>query len=103
MSELFFSGYSVWFYDNDNEDDSNYSSEDESDSVLDLFYLYFLSWSKLYLFIFFIAEEFLRLILAFFISYLIIFDIHAVNSSYVEDTFFTKKRLSFKNNRTNNL
>lgn len=103
MSELFFSGYSIWFYDNDNEDDSNYSSEDESDSVLDLFYLYFLSWAKLYLFIFFIAEEFLRLILAFFISYLIIFDIHAVNSSYVEDTFFTKKRLIFKNNEVNNL
>jgi len=103
MSELFFSGYSIWFYDNDNEDDSSYSSEDESDSVLDLFYMYFISWAKLYLFIFFIAEEFLRLILAFFISYLIIFDIHAVNSSYVEDTFFSRKRLSFNNKLVNNL
>lgn len=43
MGELFFSGYSLFFYDSDNEDDSNFSMEDETDSVLDLFYLYFLS------------------------------------------------------------
>jgi len=72
--------------------------EDESDSILDLFYFYFLNWAKLFTFIFFIAEEFLRLILAFFICYLIIFDIHAVNASYSEDKFLQMKKLKFKKN-----
>jgi hypothetical protein len=76
--------------------------EDESDSILDLFYLYFLNWAKLFTFIFFIIEEFLRLILAFFICYLIIFDIHAVNASYSEDKFFFLKRNSFSQNKLYN-
>jgi hypothetical protein len=72
--------------------------EDESDSIFDLYYLYFLAWAKFFTFIFFIVEEFLRLVLAFFICYLIIFDIHAVNASYKEDKFLLIKKLNMKSN-----
>lgn len=94
QSEAFFSSFSNLFFIISNFEDSNYLLEDESDSYLDLFWLYFLTWSKLFLFIFFITEEIFRLILAFFICYLIIFDIHAVNSSYKEDNFLSIKKLN---------
>lgn len=43
-------------------------------------------------FIFFILEEILRLSLAFYICYLIIFEVHSVNCSYVEDNYFSSVR-----------
>lgn len=90
LSELFFSMYSVLFYDIDVNDDRAFSLEDESDITFDFFYLYFIFWGKFLFFIFFILEEILRLSLAFYICYLIIFDVHAVNASYVEDNFFSR-------------
>ena len=93
ISELFFSIYTLIFYDLDVNDDKAFSLEDESDLFLDLFYLYFIYWGKFFTFIFFILEEILRLSLAFYICYLIIFDVHAVNSSYLEDSFFVKSAL----------
>jgi hypothetical protein len=63
---------------------------------LDIFYIYFICWAKLYLFIFFILEEILRLSLAFYICYLIIFEVHAVNCSYIEDNYFSHNRKNFK-------
>lgn len=101
FSELFASFTSFYFYDFDNNDDRAFSLEDESDFFLDIFYLYFICWGKLYLFIFFILEEILRLSLAFYICYLIIFEVHAVNCSYLEDNYFlsVKKNYTFfKNN-----
>jgi hypothetical protein len=59
---------------------------------MDLYYIYFVIWAKLFTFIFFILEEILRLSLAFYICYLIIFEVHAVNCSYVEDVYFNEKR-----------
>ncbi len=94
LSELFFSFYAVLFYDIDVNDDRAFSLEDENDLFMDFFYLYFIYWGKFFTFIFFILEEILRLSLAFYICYLIIFDVHAVNASYVED--------SFLNNQTKN-
>jgi len=41
---------------------------------------------------FFIAELAARLGLAFYIFYLIIFEVHAVNCSYREDTFMNIKK-----------
>jgi hypothetical protein len=41
-SELFFSFHSMFFYDQDNNDDAAFSLEDENDFFYDLFYLYFL-------------------------------------------------------------
>jgi len=87
FAELFFSAYSFFFYDFDNNDDRSFSLEDENEIFFDLFYAYFVCWAKLYTFIFFILEEILRLSLAFYICYLIIFEVHAVNCSYNEDRF----------------
>ena len=97
LSELFFSIYSTMFYDYDVNDDRIYSLEEENDFFFDLFYLYFIYWGKFFTFIFFILEEILRLSLAFYICYLIIFDVHAVNASYIEDTYFADKRTIITN------
>lgn len=106
FSELFFSLYGVLFYDFDVNDDKAFSLEDESDLFLDFFFIYFIYWGKFFTFIFFILEEILRLSLAFYICYLIIFDVHAVNASYVEDVFVpmylnkssTQRKISFFRN-----
>jgi hypothetical protein len=65
----------------------------------DLFALYFIVWGKFALFLFFIIEEVLRMVLALYITYLIIFEVHAVNRSYVEDTYFATKRSKFNYNK----
>ena len=54
------------------------------------------------LFLFFSMEESLRVLLAFYVTYLIIFEIQAVNRSYVEDTYLFKKRQSFSSKVTFN-
>lgn len=41
FSEVFFSMYSFFYYDYDNNDDRSFTLEDENDLFLDLFYLYF--------------------------------------------------------------
>jgi hypothetical protein len=41
-------------------------------------------------------EEILRLSLAFYICYLIVFEVHAVNASYIEDTYAQKNRELFE-------
>lgn len=94
FNDLFFSFYSVLFFDCDNNDDRSIFLEDEFDFFTDLFSLYFVIWGKLSLFLFFIIEEILRVALALYISYLILFEVQAVNRSYVEDTYFSKKRLA---------
>ena len=63
----------------------------------DLFYTYFVVWGKLFYFIFLILEEAARLGLAFYICYLIIFEVHAVNCSYKEDNFIASKKLNYSN------
>lgn len=99
FSEIFVSFTSFYFYDFDNNDDRSFSLEDENDLFVDLFYLYFVCWAKLYLFIFFILEELARIALGFYICYLIIFEVHAVNCSYVEDNYFiNKKQIQIKKN-----
>jgi len=95
INELFFSYYTVNFYDFDTKDDSAYSLEDENEFFLDLFYIYFICWAKFFTFIFFILEEILRLSLGFYICYLIIFEVHSVNCSYTEDLFMLNQRSLF--------
>jgi hypothetical protein len=68
------------------------------DLTTDLFALYFVVWGKFALFVFFIVEEILRVALALYITYLIIFEVHAVNRSFVEDTYFATKRSNFNIN-----
>lgn len=92
LNELFFSYYALNFYDFDTKDDAAFSLEDENEFFLDLFYIYFICWAKLFTFIFFILEEILRLSLGFYICYLIIFEVHSVNCSYSEDSFFSLQK-----------
>ena len=47
--------------------------------------IFFSIWGKVFLFFFFILEEFLRVLLALYISLLISFEVHAVSSSYIEE------------------
>jgi hypothetical protein len=92
FNELFFSMHSLLFYDFDVNDDRIYSLEEEHEFVFDLFYLYFLCWGKFFFFIFYILEEILRIALAFYICYLIAFEVHSVNCSFLEDNYFYSKR-----------
>jgi hypothetical protein len=76
----------------DVQDDRIYSLEEEHDFFLDLFYIYYMVWGKFFTFIFFVLELLLRLALGFYICYLIIFEVQAVNASYVEDGYIQNTR-----------
>lgn len=92
INELFFSLNNTLFFTLDNHDDKSFLFEDENDFSNDLFFLYFMVWGKFSYFFFLMAELSARLGLAFYILYLILFEVHSVNCSYVEDTFFKIKR-----------
>lgn len=95
FSDLFFSIFSTMFFDSDLHDDRSFFLEDEIDLSNDLFSLYFILWAKFSLFLFFSIEEALRVLLAFYVTYLVIFEMQAVNRSYIEDTYLFKKRQRF--------
>lgn len=99
FNELFFSYYTLLTFDSDTNDDRAFTLEDESDLSMDLFYLYFICWGKFFTFIFFILEEILRLALGFYICYLIIFEVHSVNCSYVEDLYVKNSKINFDNQK----
>lgn len=92
INELFFSLNNTLFFTLDNNDDRSFLFEDENDFSNDFFLLYFMVWGKFSYFFFLMAELAARLGLAFYILYLILFEVHSVNCSYVEDTFFKNKR-----------
>lgn len=90
--DLFYSFFTLLFFDSDNNDDRSVFLEDEVDFSLDLFSLYFIVWSKFSLFFIFAGDEVARVFLAFYLVYLIIFEMQAVNRSFVEDLYLTTKR-----------
>lgn len=90
--DMFFSFYPYFYFDFDNHDDRDVTLEDENEFLVDLFCIYFYCWAKFFTFIFFILEEILRLSLAFYICYLIIFEVHSVNCTYSEDCYFGETR-----------
>lgn len=92
LNELFLSIHGTMFFTLDNNDDRSFMLEDENDFSNDLFYTYFVVWGKLMFFLFFTVEELARLGLAFYICYLIIFEVHSVNCSYREDNFINMKK-----------
>jgi hypothetical protein len=94
FSDLFFSKFSLLFFDTDNNDDRSVFLEDEIDFSFDLFSIYFIVWSKFSLFFFFAVDEIARVLLALYITYLIIFEIQGVNRSYFEDNYIFTKRLN---------
>lgn len=59
---------------------------------LTIYSIWFILSEVNFFFLFFLVEELARVALAIYIIYLIIFDVHAVNCSYVEDAYFTSKR-----------
>jgi hypothetical protein len=62
----------------------------------DLFSIYFVTWGKFAYFLFFIIDEIARVTLALFLVYLIVFEVHAVNRSFVEDQYLGNTRDEFK-------
>ena len=51
---------------------------------VDLYALFFVMWGKVFFFLFFAFEEIGRVFLAFFIIYLVLFEMQTLNRSYVE-------------------
>lgn len=92
FSDTFFSLFSVMSFDTDVNDDRSFLFEDEMDFSADLFTLYFLVWGKFAYFWLFILEEIARVSLALYVTYLVIFEINAVNRSYLEDNYLASKR-----------
>ena len=76
----------------DNNDDRSFLFEDEMDLSADLFSIYFILWGKFAYFWLFILEEIGRVMLALYITYILIFEMNAVNRSYSEDSYFSAKR-----------
>lgn len=95
FSDTFFSMFSVMAFDTDVNDDRSFLFEDEMDLSVDLFTIYFLVWGKFAYFWLFILEEIARVGLALYVTYLVIFEINAVNRSYSEDYYLSTKRSSF--------
>jgi hypothetical protein len=77
--------------------------EDEVDFTGDLFTIYFVLWGKFAFFLLFFLEILVRITIALYVTYLLIFEIHAVNRSYVEDTYFFSKRSVFNSKSSVNL
>lgn len=92
INELFFSLHGTLFFTMDNHDDRSFMYEDESDFSYDLYYLYYILWGKFAFFFFYTLEISGRILLGFYISYLIIFEVHAVSVSYQEDNYISSKR-----------
>lgn len=95
INELFFTTFPILFFDSDNNDDRSFFLEDEADFSADLFSLYFIMLSKLGSLMFYIPEGIARAFLALYIGYLIVFEVHTANRSYVEDTYLAQKRAQF--------
>lgn len=92
FSELLLSIHGTLFFTNDNHDDRSFLLEDENGFMGDLFYLYFLIFGKIVFFLVFMIEEAGKVFLGFFISFLIIFEMHSVNCSYREDLYINSKK-----------
>ena len=92
FSDAFFSLFSVMSFDTDVNDDRSFLFEDEMDLSADLFTIYFILWGKFAYFWLFILEEIARVFLALYVTYLLIFEMNAVNRSYSEDNYFAYKR-----------
>lgn len=92
FQELYFSLQGTLFFTLDNHDDRSFLLEDENDFFSDFFYLYFLLWGKIFYFLFYTVELTARFGLAFYVIYLVLFEIYGVNCSYREDTFINIKK-----------
>jgi len=85
INELFFAIHGTLSFTVDNQDDRSFLFEGGSDFYVDLFYSYFLLWGKVFYFLFYTVELTARFGLAFYVIYLVLFEIYGVNCSYRED------------------
>lgn len=85
LDEIFFplDFNSFWL---DNREDIALSNVTEYDGYFDLYSKFFILFGKFFFFFALILEEAFRVSLALYISYLIIFEVHAVNLSYGEES-----------------
>lgn len=90
--ETFPNASSFSFFDTDVQDDRSFMQEDESDLIIDLYTIYAVLWGKYVFYLSFILEEFARVGLALFVTYILMFEINAVNRSRNEDFYFAAKR-----------
>lgn len=94
-AETLFSRLGFSFFDIDVKDDRSIFLENTLDLSLDLYSFYYIAWSKFALFLLFAVDEVVRVILASYIIFLIIFEVHAVNRSYTEDNYINTKRSTY--------
>lgn len=94
VNELFFSLHGTLFFTMDNHDDRSFLYEDESDFSYDLYFLYFVVWGKLAFFFLFMLEEVAKILIGLYLTYLILFEIQSVSTSYSEDNYLATKRSS---------
>jgi hypothetical protein len=87
-------GSSFSFFDTDAHDDRSFLQEDEADLIVDFYTIYAMVWGKYVFFLSFVIEEFARAGLALFVTYILMFEINAVNRSRSEDSYFASKRTS---------
>lgn len=102
FSDSFFSLFATLTFDTDLNDDRSFLFEDEMDFTTDLFTIYFIVWGKFAYFWIFILEEIARVALALYVTYLLIFEINAVNRSYFEDSYLSTKRSEMRTNESVN-
>ena len=93
--EIFFLA-DFFTYFSDNREDVIFYQPVEFDWWVDLYSKYFIVFGKLFFFWVFILEEAFRISLALYISYLIIFEVHAVNVSNNEDSYMFFKKTGLK-------
>lgn len=84
FTDLFLAFYQSIFVNGDYYGDRTLFYEHDLDFSFDLFSLYFILCGKFLSFIFFALEEIGRVLLAFFIVYLVIFEMQSVNRSHNE-------------------
>lgn len=91
FDELFIS-FDFLFFFPDNREDVLFYKPTEFEWWGDLFTKFFILFGKFFFFWALILEEIFRITLALYISYLIIFEVHAVNVSFNEDNFIHIKK-----------
>ena len=99
FSDSFFSLFATLTFDTDVNDDRSFMFEDEMDLLADLFTIYFIIWGKFAYFWLFLLEEIARVALALYVTYLLIFEINAVNRSYFEDSYLSDTRSVYDTTR----
>lgn len=75
------------YFFSDNYSDNSIFSGSNIYTIHDLFILLYIVWLKFFSLLIFIIEEIFRLSLAIYITFLVLYEIHTVNSSYSEDYF----------------